>query len=307
MNPRQAVLVRISHTRNDKRLAEALVNLLGSGLGLTPNQVACSNVDEYSEVAGRDPAAIVRTEIGAATLLIGLITPSCLSSPNVLFEVGVRVGAGLPVIPLFAGITKDEFRGPLSILDEASCSSDAHLDLVLRAIGEQLMLTVRRPAIYLDHAGAVRALADNLSLSAKVLEEPQEPPLRAGRTSDLQISFKIDGTPPSPQIIKVRANQPVTISLLEYLLPDERCIASQECSLEGETVDVPLSEECITEFYSAPRPDGSTYESAVKFRITASAGGTVRTYTFRAHMGAIVAGGTVFRRVIGPKDFVSGT
>jgi hypothetical protein len=135
-------------------------------------------------------------------------------------------------------------------------------------------------------------------------EQPRPSP--AGSANDLRISFTIEGTPPSPQLIKVRANQPVTISLLEYLLPDERCIVSQKCSLEGESVDVPLSQESITELYNAPRPAGSTYESSVKFRVTALAGGSTRTYTFPAHLTALVVGSVVYQRVIGSKDFVGG-
>ena len=102
------------------------------------------------------------------------------------------------------------------------------------------------------------------------------------------------------------ADEPLTISRLEYLLPDERCVANQECSLAGESIDVPLSQQSIAELYNAPRPTGSTYESSVKFRVTASAGGSTRTYTFRAHIGAIVVGSTVYRRVLGSKEFVDG-
>lgn len=303
---KQLVLVRISHARNDKILAEALINLLQSGLGLLASQAECINVDEHSQAVGGNLAARLRTEINGAKLLIGLITPSCLSSTNVLFELGARFGAGLPMIPLFAGVTKDEFRGPLSILNGASCNNDAHLDQLLRDVGEQLMMTVQSPAAYLKDARAVKDLADNLSLSARALEKVQQQPSHAGSANDLKISFTIEGTPPSPQMIKVKANQSVTISLLEYLLPDGRCIATQTYSLEGESMDVPLSQKSITEFYTAPRPVGSTYESSVKFRVTASAGGKTRTYTFGAHMAAIVAGGEVYWRVIGSKDFVSG-
>ena len=128
----------------------------------------------------------------------------------------------------------------------------------------------------------------------------------AGSTNDLRISFRIDGRPPSPQIIKVRANQPVTISRLECLLPDERrIVVSEECSLEGESIDVPLSRQCIDELYKAPRPDGSTYDGSVKFRVTAFAGGRTRIYTFPACICAIVAGGVAYWQAIGSKDFVS--
>jgi hypothetical protein len=102
------------------------------------------------------------------------------------------------------------------------------------------------------------------------------------------------------------ASRPVTISRLEYLLPDERSIVSQEYSLEGESIEVPLSHQCIDELYNAPRPVGSTYENSMKFRITTFEGGRTRTYTFRAQIAAVVAGGTVYRKVFGSKDFVSG-
>ena len=119
------------------------------------------------------------------------------------------------------------------------------------------------------------------------------------------ISFMIDGNPPAPQTIKVTANQPVVISRLELLLPDGRCIADQECSFAGESLDIPLSEKTITELFEAPRPSGSTYDSSVRFRVTASARGTAQTYTFRAHVSVVLRGDTVYHRVSGSEDFVS--
>jgi hypothetical protein len=137
-------------------------------------------------------------------------------------------------------------------------------------------------------------------------EREQQRPSVAGSANDLKISFRIDGTPPSPQFIKMTANQPVIISLLEYLLPDERCIVSQKCSLEGESLDLPLSEQSISDLYNAPRPAGSTYESSVKFRVTVFAGGRTRTHTFRANLAPLIVDGTVYQRVLGFKDFARG-
>ena len=129
----------------------------------------------------------------------------------------------------------------------------------------------------------------------------------AGSMNELRISFNIDGTPPSPQIIKVRANQAVAISCLEYLLADERHVVSQECSLEGESIDIPLDGKCIDELYKAPRPPGSTYDGSVKLRVTASAGGKTWTYAIPARLCAVVAGGVAYWRALGSKDFVTGT
>ena len=151
------------------------------------------------------------------------------------------------------------------------------------------------------------AAADQHSQGAQtVLEREQRRPSPSDDINDLSISFRIDGAPPSPQIIKVTANQPVIISRLEYLLPDERCMVSQEFSLEGESIDVPLSKQCIDELYKAPRPTGSTYDGSVIFRITTSAGGRTRTYTFPAYISALLADGVAYWRAKGSKDFVGG-
>jgi hypothetical protein len=175
---------------------------------------------------------------------------------------------------------------------------------LLRDIGEHLKKTVRSAAAYLKEARNAKELADVSSVEVSVEEQRRRSP--AGSANDLNISFRIDGTPPSPQVIKMMASRPVTISRLEYLLPDERSIVSQEYSLEGESIEVPLSHQCIDELYNAPRPVGSTYENSMKFRITTFEGGRTRTYTFRAQIAAVVAGGTVYRKVFGSKDFVSG-
>lgn len=298
------VLVLISHTNKGKLLAEALMELLQSGLGLLPSQTRCCNVNEYWTAEGVNTGAHLRAEVPAAKVLIGLITPRSLSSAYVLFELGARWGAGLPMIPLIVGVSANELRGPLRFLNPASCNDDAHLHQLLRDVGEQLKRTVQNPAAYHKHLRSVQELSG--VLAAAVSEAEQRRPSSTGSTHDLRISFKIDGRPPSPQIIQVRANQPVTISCVECLLPDERRISTQECSLEGESIDVPLSRECIDELSKAPRPAGSTYDGSVKFRVTASAGGRRRTYTFPACIGAVAAGGAVYWQAIGSKDFVSG-
>src|ERR1700682_3764455 len=269
------VLVLISHAGKDKMLAEALIDLLQSGLGLLEGQAKCSNVDEYGLAAGVNAEARLRTDVNAAKVLIGLITPHSFSSAYVMFELGARWCAGLPMIPLLAGVTTDEFCGPLSFLNPAFCNEDAHLHQLLKDIGEQLKLTVQSPPAYVKHLHAVKDLADVPWAGDSEKEQPRPSP--AGGTNDLRISFMIDGTPPSAQVIKVSANQPVVVSRLEYLMPDESCIVNQEYSLEGESIELPLSQQSLGELYDAPRPAGSTYESSVKFRVTASACGRTQT------------------------------
>jgi hypothetical protein len=261
-------------------------------------------VNEYWTGEGANTEAHLRAEVNAAKVVIGLITPRSLSSTFVLFELGARWGAGLPMIPLLVGVSTNELRGPLVFLNAAYTNDEAHLHQLIRDVGEQLKMTVQNPAAYQKHFNKVKELAGVITAAVSIAE--QRRPSSTGSTRELRISFKIDGRPPSPQIIKVRANQPVTVSCLECLLPDERRIVTQECSFEGESIDVPLSPECIDELSKAPRPAGSTYDGSVKFRVTASAGGKTRTYTFTACIGAVLDGGTVYWQAIGSKDFVVG-
>ena len=170
-----------------------------------------------------------------------------------------------------------------------------NISVIVVRIGEETYLKPVHPVTVLGNIPSARAA-----------ENEQRRPTHLGSANDFRIAFSLDGKPPSPQIIKVSTNQPVTISLLEYLLPDERRIASQEHSLEGESIDVPLSQEYIAGFVNAPRPAGSTYDSSVKFRVTASVGGRPRTFTFGAKISPVLDRDTVYWRVFGSEEFVSG-
>jgi hypothetical protein len=174
---------------------------------------------------------------------------------------------------------------------------------LLRGVGERLKKTPQSEAAPSKQERGVERPPDVSSVEALEKEQRQSSP--AANANDLRISFRIVGTPPSPQIITVTANRPVTISRLEYLLPDDRCIVSQEYSLEGVSVELPISHQCVDEVYNAPRPTGDTYESSLKFRVTTFEGERTRTYTFSAQITVTVAEGTVYRRVSGSKYFVS--
>jgi hypothetical protein len=84
------ILVLISHSSRDVDLASALIELLRAGLGLVATQIRCSSVDGYRLPAGVDTDAQLRKEIANAGVLVGLLTPSSLSSTYVLFELGAR-------------------------------------------------------------------------------------------------------------------------------------------------------------------------------------------------------------------------
>src|SRR5207247_750725 len=102
------ILVMISHSSRDKDLAEVLIELLRTALNLAANQIRCTSVDGYRLPAGVDTHEQLRKEVKSARVLIGLLTPNSSSSSYVLFELGARWGAELPMIPLLAGTAPED-------------------------------------------------------------------------------------------------------------------------------------------------------------------------------------------------------
>jgi len=100
----QGISVFISHSSKDAGLALALIELLKGGLGLLSDQIRCSSVDGYRLPVGVNTEAKLREEVNEARVVIGLITPSSLSSAFVMFELGARWGANQFLAPLLAGV-----------------------------------------------------------------------------------------------------------------------------------------------------------------------------------------------------------
>jgi TIR domain len=170
---KSTILVLISHSSRDAKLAEALVDLLRLGIGLLPEHIRCSSVDGYRLPAGAHTETQLRQEVNATRVLIGLITPSSLASPYVLFELGARWGGGNPMIPVLAGVKSDELRGPVSGLNALLCSEEAQLHQLLRDVGSQLNLPVQGADSYLKQVKAVKVLSDRMS-SAEALHPPTQ-------------------------------------------------------------------------------------------------------------------------------------
>jgi hypothetical protein len=167
------LLVLISHSSKDKALAEALIDLLRSGLGLLPTQIRCSSVDGYRLPAGVNSDDQLRTEIKTVGVLIGLLTANSLVSTYVLFELGARWGAELFMIPLLAGIKPEEMRGPHGVLNALSCETEGQLIQLVEDVGRKLGIAPQSAAAYLSHVRNVIALAESSTMPVPVLKKPR--------------------------------------------------------------------------------------------------------------------------------------
>src|ERR1051325_5172461 len=92
----------ISHSSQDTKVAEALVEVLRNALDIPAAKIRCTSVDGYKLEIGTQTDEQLRKEIYDSIAFIGLITQSSIQSAYVLFELGARWGGHLHLSPVLA-------------------------------------------------------------------------------------------------------------------------------------------------------------------------------------------------------------
>lgn len=143
------ISIFLSHSSEDRLLAERLVDLLRTALNLRADTIRCTSVDGYRLPAGADSDEQLRREVLDATVFVGLLSSISLNSAYVLIELGARWGAGKPLVPLLApGLTAHALRGPIAGLNALSCESPSQLHQLVRDLGRILDIHVDDPHAY---------------------------------------------------------------------------------------------------------------------------------------------------------------
>jgi hypothetical protein len=150
----------ISHSSQDKAVALKLVELLRAALNLSADQIRCTSVDGYGLEAGAHSETQLREDVLSAKILIGLITPSSLSSAYVLFELGARWGAGKHQIPLLAGIEPKDLRGPLTALNAIPGRREQRLHEMVEDIAKILGQHVKGVGAYSKYVSELAHLSE---------------------------------------------------------------------------------------------------------------------------------------------------
>jgi hypothetical protein len=142
----------ISHNHHDKRIAEALVDLLRAALNIPAGKIRCTSLDGYGLPGGALTHEQLRQELHDAKLLIGLLTQKSIQSAYVLFELGARWGANGRLIPLLAlGADAGVLQGPLSTYTASRCENRAQVQQLITNIGSILNINSCDPATYYKH------------------------------------------------------------------------------------------------------------------------------------------------------------
>lgn len=289
----------ISHSSKDAEFAAALIDLLTAGLALRADQIRCSSVDGYRLPVGANTEGQVREEVNAARVVVGLITPSSLSSYYVMFELGARWGAGLLLAPLLAGVKGRELSGPLSLLNALSASSDSQLHQLIGDIAKHLELERQPPESYMRNVKAVKVLADAIANPTSV-----NPVAVAPAKPKLKVTVSAEGTPPS-QVLRVAANRPVEISRVDYMLSSEATVAGEDVSVQGENVEIPINDGSVLKLWNTPRGDRNQYDNSgpAKIAITVTADGDAVQYVLPVQMESMVQNNTMLRKIVGSRTF----
>jgi hypothetical protein len=125
----------------------------------------------------------------------------------------------------------------------------------------------------------------------------------------VDVSLQADGTPPS-QSINVKASVPVSVSQIEYMTTNDTCIVSENVSLSGKDIKVPVKHTLLTQLWNTPRPDRNHYDHSGPARIglTILVNGKTHHLVMPVQMNDVATvtaqGTSMHRKITGSKTFI---
>lgn len=146
----------LSHSSEDRDLAELVVQLFSVALPLRSQEIRCTSVEGYKLPGGADTNAQIREEVLDSQCFVGVVSPSSMGSAFVLFELGARWGAKKQLIPLLGpGMKPHALKGPLTGLNALSSDNPSELHQLVQEVGEALDIKVEPPSVYQKALDAV--------------------------------------------------------------------------------------------------------------------------------------------------------
>jgi TIR domain len=241
------ISVFVSHSSQDRQLAELLVDLLRSALNLGADTIRATSVDGYRLPGGADVDDQLRDELLGAPVFIGVLSPLSLSSAYVLLELGARWGGRRQLIPLLApGMNAHALQGPIVNLNALSCESPSQLHQLVLEVGNALGVEAESPAVYQSKVDALAYYGVGGAPHAVDRDAPARSPREAKAISS---SGQTDGGGPPEQedysnadaIIHLHCEKewPTDFSMRAYCMDQQREALAQ--LQKGAPEGVPLA------------------------------------------------------------------
>jgi hypothetical protein len=151
--------VFISHSSQDKKLAEALIAFLRDALSLIPERFRCTSVEPYGLRGGAHTESELRSEVVEAKRFLALITPTSVLSPWVLIELGARWASKKPLTPLLAkGATPNSLKGPIALLTALRCD-ELGMQKLVHEMAKEFDVDVPQPSVYRERLNQLISFA----------------------------------------------------------------------------------------------------------------------------------------------------
>ncbi len=165
----------ISHSDSDKDKAKALIDLIVKAYHISSNKIRCTSVAGYKLPIGSNTDQILQDEIFSSKVFIGLITENSIKSTYVLFELGARWGAKLPLFPLISDPKGTSIlAGPLKNINALNASRAEDVHQFITELGNAINVTPEPPQVYLRELEILLATAnDNATSTVQKKTKPQ--------------------------------------------------------------------------------------------------------------------------------------
>lgn len=127
----------ISHAAKDQKLADALVDLLQTGVNVSANDVFCSSLEGLGIPPGKDFIEHIKAQIQQPKVVIALLSQNYLSSQFCMCELGATWAMSHRLLPLLVSpVTYQDVKGVLSVTQLVSI--DTGLTGTMQALVDEL-------------------------------------------------------------------------------------------------------------------------------------------------------------------------
>jgi hypothetical protein len=131
----QGLRIFISHSSEDVTLADLLIRVLEAGVECPTGTIRCTSVHGYNLEGGDDAPDVLRENLRACPVVLGMITKASKASSYVLMELGAAWAFEKRAIPLIGpGAEFKDLPGPFKDLHALSMSDSANMFGLIKTI-----------------------------------------------------------------------------------------------------------------------------------------------------------------------------